>query len=166
MPDTTIPRDRVLDPVGLLFDGNYGRDPERTPMQWDATATGGFSTPGVEPWLPYGDAGAFNVEDQRRDPSSMLSLARDLVGLRDAIPELRDGDYATIATDDPNVWAWRRGGRVVVACNLSDADATVDGVHGVIRACTDRGREDEVVEGRLTLPAWTATIVFAADGAL
>jgi alpha-glucosidase len=165
MPDTPIPKDRVLDPVGLLLPG-YGRDPERTPMQWDASPTGGFSKPGVEPWLPYGDAAAYNVADQRTDPSSMLSLARDLVGLRDAIPELRDGDYATIVTDDRNVWAWRRGERVVVACNMSDAAAVVDGVRGVIRACTDRAREDEAVDGRLSLQPWAAAIVFAAERAV
>ena len=45
--------------------------------------------PGVEPWLPYGDVAACNVADQRHDPDSMLSLTRDLIGLRDAMPELR-----------------------------------------------------------------------------
>ena len=52
--------------------------------------------PGVEPWLPFGDVAACNVADQRHDPDSMLSLTRDLIGLRDAMPELRRGAYTTL----------------------------------------------------------------------
>ena len=66
-----------------------GRDDERTPMPWTAEPGAGFSTPGVEPWLPYGDFASCNVATQRHDPDSMLSLTRDLIGLRDAMPELR-----------------------------------------------------------------------------
>ena len=57
-------------------------------------AAGSPSDPTVEPWLPFGDFAACNVEDQRRDPDSMLSLCRDLIGLRDAVPDLRSGAYA------------------------------------------------------------------------
>jgi alpha-glucosidase len=164
MPQVDVPLDRLLDPVGIMFDGHFGRDGERTPMQWTPEPGGGFSPPGtnVEPWLPYGDAAACNVADQRHDPGSMLSLARDLIGLRDAIPELRDGDYTSIDVDAPGVWAWRRGERVVVACNLSDDDATIDGVDGTIRICTDRARDGETVAGALRLEPWHAAIVWTS----
>jgi alpha-glucosidase len=160
MPQVHIPRDKLLDPVGLMFEGQYGRDGERTPMQWTGETGGGFSAPGVEPWLPYGDAAACNVADQRHDPDSMLSMTRDLIGLRDAIPELRDGDYATIDTGSDGVFAWRRGERVVVACNLSDEPATVDGVTGEIRISSDRSHDGERVDGSLTLSPWEAVVVF------
>jgi alpha-glucosidase len=160
MPDAPVPDDRILDPVGVMFRGHFGRDPERTPMQWSAAPGAGFSEPGVEPWLPYGDFAACNVESQRHDPGSVLSLVRDLVGLRDAIPELRDGDYATLPTTAEGVWAWRRGERVVVACNLADTDATVDGIRGTIRISTDRARDDEAIDGTLRLAPWQAAIVF------
>ena len=73
-----------------------GAIPERTPMPWSAAPGAGFTEPGVEPWLPFGDLAAANVEDQRRDPGSTLSFTRDLIQLRAAIPELRTGAYATV----------------------------------------------------------------------
>ena len=59
--------------------------------------------PGVEPWLPFGDPTACNVAQQRHDPDSMLSLTRDLIGLRNAIPELRRGAYRDAAVDPTTV---------------------------------------------------------------
>ena len=93
MIDTDVPEDRILDPVGVFHGPRMGRDDERTPMHWSPAPGAGFSAPGVEPWLPYGDFAACNVTDQRPDPESTLSLTRDLIGLRDALPELRDGTY-------------------------------------------------------------------------
>jgi alpha-glucosidase len=160
MTDTPVPKERLLDPVGIVFHGAYGRDPERTPMQWDSEPGFGFSAPGVEPWLPYGDGATYNVARQRHDPGSMLSLTRDLIGLRDAIPELRDGSYRTLRTGRDDVWAWTRGERVVVACNMSDDDAVVDGVHGAVRVGSNRTRDGAAADGALTLSPWEAVIVF------
>ena len=56
-------------------------DPARTPMQWDDNPQAGFST--AEPWLPLAeDWAACNVESQRSDPGSMLTLYRRLLALR------------------------------------------------------------------------------------
>ena len=67
----------------------------------------------------------------------MLSLTRDLIGLRDAMPELRRGSYTTLSSSDERVWAWLRGARTVVAMNCSDAAADVADVGaGTIRIST------------------------------
>ena len=87
-----------------------GRDPERTPMQWD---DGGGFTSG-EPWLPYGDL-AINVEAQREDPGSMLSLYRALLRLR---RDFAEADYRTLHAAD-GVLAYARGERTAVALNLT-----------------------------------------------
>src|SRR5436309_15288914 len=97
MPDTEVPEDPLEDPVGTWLYPVYGRDPERTPMPWSPGPGAGFTAPNVEPWLPFGDIAACNVEDQRRDPDSMLSLCRDLVGLVAAVPDLRVGGYRRVA---------------------------------------------------------------------
>jgi alpha-glucosidase len=159
MPDTEVPRDRILDPVGLRFYPVYGRDQERTPMHWSREAGAGFTEPGIEPWLPFGDLATTNVADQRHDPDSTLSLTRDLVSLRNAIPDLRSGPYTDIDAGD-GVWAWRRGERVLIALNFSDAAATVPDVHGTVRIGTRRKRDNERIDGTLRLDPWDGVVVW------
>ena len=58
-----------------------GRDRFRHPMQWDDSPSGGFTT--GEAWLPPVDPERTNVEDQREDPRSTLSLVRDLLTVQE-----------------------------------------------------------------------------------
>lgn len=132
-------------------------------MHWGPQPGAGFTTPGVEPWLPLGDHATTNVADQRHDPDSMLSLTRDLIGLRDALPELRTGAYRTLDCSDDGLWAWMRGERTLVACNLSDDPATVPGVDGEIRVSTRRERDGGRVDGSVALAPWEAVVVWC-DG--
>ena len=108
MTDVEIPPERVQDPWE-----EAGRDPARTPMQWDAD--GGFTS--GEPWLPVGDL-AVNVAEQRDDPRSMLNLHRELIALR---REFVREPYETLAVDDATL-VFRRGA-FVVALNLSGEPA-------------------------------------------
>ena len=159
MPDGTVPRDRLRDPLGLVpRRERTGRDPGRTPMQWNAEPGAGFTAGGVEPWLPLGDNRACNVADQSRDRRSPLHLCRDLIALRRRSPALRSGNYESLATP-AGVWAWRRGDEFAVALNLSDGDARVEGVDGVIRISTRRDRDGEGVRGRLRLARAEGAVV-------
>jgi alpha-glucosidase len=83
-----------------------GRDRFRHPMQWDGSPRGGFST--GEPWLPVVDPAERNVEAQRDDPESTLTLTRELVALR---RELGEGFEPLDAAE--GVVAYRRGGHAV-----------------------------------------------------
>jgi alpha-glucosidase len=83
-----------------------GRDPERTPMQWDRD--GGFTT--GEPWLPYGDLST-NVADE----PPILTLHRRLLALR---RDFAEAGYRTLHAAD-GVLAYARGDDVAVALNLT-----------------------------------------------
>ncbi|MBA2373952.1 MAG: DUF3459 domain-containing protein [Chloroflexi bacterium] len=108
MPDVEIPPDRIADPFGRNVPGQ-GRDVARTPMPWTSEPGGGFSPPGVEPWLPLGPAGqGIDVETQRADPRSMLNLTRALLRLRNDRPGLSAGAYEPLDGMPDGVFAYRR----------------------------------------------------------
>jgi alpha-glucosidase len=83
-----------------------GRDRYRHPMQWDASPTGGFTT--GEPWLPAVDPERTNVEAQREDPRSTLTLVRDLLTLRRVL-----ADEIELVDAAPGVLAYRRGDHTI-----------------------------------------------------
>jgi alpha-glucosidase len=160
MVDTDVSENRVLDPVGRIHGHRIGRDPERTPMPWTGEAGAGFTGPGIEPWLPFGDVAACNVAAQRHDPIAMLALTRDLISLRDAIPDLSAGDYRTDRRSNDSRWIFRRGGRTFVALNMSDDETTLASVHGLVRIGTDRSRDGLRVDGDLVLGPWESVLVW------
>jgi alpha-glucosidase len=159
MRQVTVPRDRMLDPVAHAFDGRFGRDGCRTPMQWTSEPGLGFSSAGVEPWLPYGDPSSGNVADQRADPTSLLHLTRDLIGLRRCTPDLQRGAYETAVVDD-GLWVFHRGAQTVVCVNLSDDEASYP-LHGRVLLGTDRARDGHEVAGELRLAPWEGVVVDA-----
>lgn len=87
-----LPKEALRDPLGVKTWplGFLGRDPERTPMQWDATPGAGFGS--EAPWLPLNpDWRERSVAAQRGRPSSLLEWYRSLIALRRAMPALRRG---------------------------------------------------------------------------
>jgi alpha-glucosidase len=156
--DVPVPQDRLRDPLGVRYWPAYaGRDAMRTPMPWRAGPGGGFTDPGTQPWLPLGLTEGCNVEDQRSDPGSMLTLARDLIALRRRTPALRTGAYETVTGPD-GTWAWLRGDRVLVVLNLSDHDVTVDGTRGRVCIATRRERDGESFDDTLRIGAWEGVV--------
>jgi alpha-glucosidase len=97
MTNVPIPPEEVQDPAEKNEPGiGAGRDPERTPMQWDATPNAGFTT--GRPWLPIAaDHTTVNAAAQQGDPASMLTLYRDLIRLRRSHRVLIDGGMQSIA---------------------------------------------------------------------
>ena len=163
LTDGEIAREEVLDPVGHRFWPAYkGRDPERTPMPWDGTRHGGFTTPEATPWLPLRDT-TTNVEQQRDDPGSTLTFVRDLVALRRRTPDLASGAYQSLPSP-AGTWVWRRGAQTLVALNLSDApaDVTLTETSASVVVGTDRSREGAGLDGTLKLAPWEGVVVSTA----
>ena len=159
MADVEIPPDRWQDPRNWTEPG-FGRDPERTPMQWDAGEGAGFTT--GEPWLPLADDyAAVNVEAQKADAASMLSLHRKLIALRKAEPALVSGGFQALPVQD-DVLSYERIGetrRFLVAINFADAPRQlVTDAAGDPRRRHPSGRA-EGVGGFLTLKPHEAVVV-------
>ena len=158
MPDTPLKREDLRDPVGIRhWPEPRGRDPERTPMPWEDVPNGGFTAPGVKPWLPLGDTRPVNVARQRSDRQSMLHFVRDLIALRRTNPDLTTGDYARLQAPAAG-WAWRRGTGTVVAINLSDKPVLFPGISATVRFTTSKGVVDGASEGELSLEPWEGAI--------
>jgi alpha-glucosidase len=129
MTDVPIPPDKVQDPWEKNVPGiGVGRDPARTPMQWDVSPNAGFTT--GTPWLPLsGDYTTTNVETQREDPRSMLSLVRRLLRLRREHPALAVGSYRRLESSDAPVISYLREhqeSRVLVALNFGEDAERLD----------------------------------------
>lgn len=125
MTDVPIPPHLVQDPAEKNQPGiGVGRDPERTPMLWDASPNGGFTT--AAPWLPTGPA-EVNVAAQAGQPASMLALYRQLIALRRNNPALVAGAIGEV-TARGNLLSFTRshgGQRLRVLLNMSHEPCAV-----------------------------------------
>lgn len=119
-----LPRAALRDPLGIATWplGFLGRDPERTPMQWDASPGAGFGS--VSPWLPLNsDWTKRNVEGQMRESSSILSWYRSLVSLRREEAALSRGEIRFMDVGE-DILAYERtdpvsGDKVFIALNFA-----------------------------------------------
>lgn len=115
-------REDVKDPIGRLgWPKEKGRDGERTPMQWNDEPNAGFTT-GI-PWnaIPV-TYKSYNVEDEAKDPNSILNWYKALLALRRTDPALLDGAYIPLNESDAEVLSYLRkasGYAVLVAINMS-----------------------------------------------
>ncbi|MDJ1646666.1 alpha-amylase family glycosyl hydrolase [Mycoplasma phocimorsus] len=58
------------------------RDNARIPMQWNSSENHGF-TSAKTPWIKYGiSANVFNVENEQKDPNSILNFYKQIISLR------------------------------------------------------------------------------------
>ena len=97
-----------------------GRDCFRHPMQWDASPHGGFTD--GEPWLPLVDPRQHNVDAQRDDPGSMLTLVRRLIAARREL-----GPVLSLLDSEPGVLAFERGRHRVMLNTTAEPRAAPDG---------------------------------------
>jgi len=130
MSNVVIPPERVQDPQEKNVPGlGLGRDPGRTPMQWDDSPHAGFCPPHVEPWLPVApNYRQVNVAVESEEPSSMLTLTRALLALRRSRPALNRGSYHALESSSQDCFVYVRqfdNERLLVALNFSEGPQLV-----------------------------------------
>lgn len=153
MCNVPISPDEVQDPAEKNEPGlGQGRDPERTPMPWDASQHGGFTT--GWPWLPLGDQHeVVNVTEQERDHRSILWLYRRLIHLRRETPALVSGRLCDVAAEQ-HVLRYKRKSHAVcleVILNIGNETAQVEAPRSTVLASTHMDREQQQIEGIIAL---------------
>jgi alpha-glucosidase len=163
MQDVPISPELIKDPweKNVPFLG-LGRDPERSPMQWDSTANAGF-TIGI-PWLPIAnDFKGFNVAIQSHEADSCLTLYRRLIALRAKTPALHSGSYGELLGNDHVLGYSRNAGaeRFWIILNFSGEFRTFEhrNLRGRIALTTALDREGELVENELLMRAHDGVII-------
>ncbi|HEY6487851.1 MAG: alpha-glucosidase [Terracidiphilus sp.] len=120
---TTPPtrKEDVKDPVGLTgWPKDKGRDGERTPMQWDASANAGFTSASAKPWLPVPSTYTTdNVKAEEANPDSLFAWYQQLIRLKKTNPAFALGKDTMLDVDNMKVLSWMReepGNPPVVVC--------------------------------------------------
>jgi glycosidase len=121
-------------------------------MPWTTEPGRGFTVAGVEPWLPIGEV-VSTVEEQRRDPGSVLAWCRRLIRFRTGLGSR--GEQRMLDAPE-GVLAWRLGSRTTVAVNLGDLPWPID-VPGTVVFASDATREGGSSVGQLE--PWGCVVV-------
>ena len=100
------------------------RDNARTPMQWDASPHGGFTT--GTPWLTENpNYREINATAELADPDSVFHYYRRLITLRKTYPVFVHGDFTLLEPDHPCLFVYRRKlarQSLLVICNYGGGE--------------------------------------------
>ncbi|WKV09592.1 alpha-glucosidase [Thermoanaerobacterium sp. CMT5567-10] len=104
---------------------DFSRDNARTPMQWDDSDNGGFTT--GKPWIKVNpNYTKINVAKQIGDKDSILNYYRRLIKLRKENEIIIYGDFELILPDDKNIFSYTRklnDEMLLVICNFTSNNA-------------------------------------------
>ncbi len=154
MEDVEIPSEKIQDPREFREPGiGVGRDPQRTPMQWDGSKNAGFSND--EPWLPVGsDYQTNNVKNLSDKPHELLLFYRKLIALRQKEPALHGGSYHPVGVKD-QLMCYKRQYKetaFIIALNMGNTDISFthsNPIHGVVEIASNHKRVGEKIKSPL-----------------
>lgn len=143
----------------------HSRDNSRTPMQWDASENGGFTT--AEPWLSVNpNHTRINVAAQVNDPHSVFAHYQKLIALRKQYDVIAYGDFAPLDETHPSVLAYTRllnGEQLVVINNFYRTEVdwscpvNLDGF-----TCLLSNYENTSVQNQLHLRPYESLVLYRA----
>lgn len=118
----------VSDQEFIELANQYGRDNVRTPMQWDTSNNGGFST--SDPWIAVNpNYTEINVRNAKEDTDSVYYFYKELLALRKESNALKYGEWKEIDQNETDVYAYTReyeDEKLLIVLNHSDHLALFD----------------------------------------
>jgi alpha-glucosidase len=131
MEDVIVSPVQYKDPVAIQNpETNDGRDPERSPMQWNDEPNAGFCPANVEPWLPIAsNYREVNVAKQLNDSTSTLAFYKKLLNLRRELEALQKGDLTLLDDLPADMMAYtRKAGSetVLIIINFGGSEHKLD----------------------------------------
>jgi alpha-glucosidase len=151
MHDVAIPAAQAEDPITKP---SRNRDPQRTPMQWDTSAEGGFTT--SVPWLPVAsDFPQNNVATESEVSTSSLALYKRLIRFHNQSSILKSEAYHSVDVQE-HVFAYYRGNgknKLLVLLNFTDENqrVVIKGLRGVVQLSTGLDRDGMAISERGSL---------------
>lgn len=113
--------------VMMAFLRYKSRDNARTPMQWDDSPNGGFTT--GKPWIGVNpNHRQINAAEQLARPDSVFHFYQKLIALRHATPVIVYGRYDLLLPEDPQLYVYTRtldDQELLVVCNLTGSSAAL-----------------------------------------
>ncbi|MFS0785605.1 alpha-glucosidase [Shouchella sp. 1P09AA] len=123
--DKGVPHEEIMP---IIWES--GRDNSRTPLQWDGSKNGGFST-ADRTWMKVNpNYPSINIERQQDDPDSILSYYRKMIEVRKQFDTLVYGNYELLDTDD-RVFAYVRKSQnetFTIVVNLSENERALPAI--------------------------------------
>ena len=139
------------------------RDNSRTPMQWDASNQGGF-TSGTKSWLAVNpNCKQINAAEETKDPNSIYNYFRQMLELRRKTKAFAYGDYKDLDPANPNVFTYTRTlgkEQYLVVLNFSPDTITYavpGGLKAAKLALSNLGKAEENTAS-LKLKPWEARV--------
>jgi oligo-1,6-glucosidase len=139
------------------------RDNSRTPIQWDDSANGGFTT-GAKAWLAVNpNYKVINAKQETGDPNSIYNYFRQMLVLRKKTKAFAYGDYKDLDPENPKVFAYSRTlglEKYLVVLNFSREAISYslpEGLKAGKLSISNLGKAEENAS-TLTLQSWEARV--------
>ena len=166
LEDAMLPDEARQDPVFFRTKGaDKGRDGARVPIPWNSERTFGFTS--ARSWLPIPEEWrGKDVENQKLDSSSSLSLYKESLRIRASHPALQKSDSADVSQSitwlqaPDGVLAFRREPDFISVANTTDQEQTLE-ISGEILLTSSPGAV--CINGGLLVPPHTTCWISTQD---
>lgn len=141
------------------------RDNPRTPVHWNNTKNGGFTT--GTPWINVNpNYKEVNIENQLNDENSILNHYKKLFNLR-LNSEYKDliiyGTYKQIDLEHPNIYIYEREDelkKIIIINSFSEEEVTYDLSDYIIKDIIVKNYDDtKIIKGKITMRPFESLVL-------